>query len=90
MSKKKAFPAGKTLRVKDDPKLEATIARIDRRNAEDLTKARLFFRDGSVNTYADQKLAYAIWLGLPNGVCCAFRGIGDATPVYSHDYVDRR
>lgn len=52
--------------------------------------SRLFYADGRVVEYADQKLAYAVWLALPKRVKVAFRGANDRTPVYPHDYVDRR
>jgi hypothetical protein len=55
----------------------------------DLTKARLFYSNGHVAAYDDQKMAYAVWLGQPKGVHVAFRGKGDETPVYSHDYADK-
>lgn len=55
----------------------------------DTTKARLFFPNGRIDEFDDQKLAYALWLGLGKGVRAAFRGKNDLTPVYSHDYVDR-
>jgi len=52
-------------------------------------KARLYFTDGRIVTYDDQRLAYAVWLALPKGMKVAFRGRGDTTPVYWHDYVDK-
>ena len=51
--------------------------------------ARLYFADGSVDRYDDQRLAFAVWLGLPRGVRVAFRGKGDNCPVYPWDRVDR-
>lgn len=51
-------------------------------------KARLFFPDGRVSHFDDQKLAYAVWLALPKGVRSAFRGANDTTPVYPWDHVD--
>lgn len=53
------------------------------------SKARLYYRDGRIESYEDQRLAYAVWLALPRGIRVAFRGAGDTTPVYSHDYLDR-
>ena len=53
----------------------------------DTTKARIFYRDGSIVEYEDQSLAYAVWLALPKHIPVAFRGKDDPTPVYSHDYV---
>ena len=52
-------------------------------------KARILYPDGRVSEYDDQRLAYAVWLGLPLGIRCAFRGAGDNRPVYPHDYVDQ-
>jgi hypothetical protein len=52
-------------------------------------KARIYYRNGRISEYDDQREAYAVWLALPKGVRAAFRGRGDTTPVYSHDYVDR-
>ena len=54
----------------------------------DTQQARVCFPDGSVTHYADQKLAYAVWLALPNGTLAAFRGANDARPVYPWDYAD--
>ena len=48
--------------------------------------ARLFYSDGRIARYADPRLAYAVWLGAPRGMRIAFRGPGDDTPVYPHDY----
>ena len=50
--------------------------------------ARIYYRDGTVAPY--QALAYAVWLALPKGTKAAFRGKGDQTPVYPHDFVDKR
>jgi hypothetical protein len=55
----------------------------------DFDKARLYYLDGRVEQYSDQALAYSFWLGMKKGVRVAFRGIGDQTPVYAYDYVDR-
>ncbi len=57
---------------------------------KDLDQARIFYPDGRIVRYDDQKLAYSVWLALDKGVRAAFRGRGDATPVYPHDYVDKR
>jgi hypothetical protein len=54
------------------------------------TRARLYFQDGRVVHYADQSLAYQVWLSFPQGVRVAFRGVGDDRPVYPWDYADRR
>lgn len=51
--------------------------------------ARIFYLDGRIVEYTDQKLAYSVWLSLSKGVKAVFRGANDETPVYSHDYVDR-
>jgi hypothetical protein len=51
-------------------------------------KARLYFPDGRVNHFDDQKLAYAVWLALPKGVRAAFRGTNDARPVHPWDHAD--
>jgi hypothetical protein len=51
-------------------------------------KARLYFADGRVAQFADQRLAYAVWIGLPNGIRVAFRGANDTTPVYPWECVD--
>jgi len=58
-------------------------------NLGDISKARLFYPDGAVETYDNQKLAYEIWLGSRKGIRIAFRGKGDKTPVYSWDYLDK-
>ncbi len=54
----------------------------------DTTTARIFHPGGRVDRFEDQQVAYRLWLGLPKGVRAAFRGIGDASPVYPWDYVD--
>ena len=51
--------------------------------------ARIQFRDGRVVEFTDQSLAYQTWLALPRGVRAAFRGKGDARPVYPWDYADK-
>ena len=57
--------------------------------AADVNKARVYFPD-HVSEYASDTLAYHTWLGMSQGVRCAFRAAGDATPVYSWDLVDRK
>jgi hypothetical protein len=79
----------KTYSIKNDPKLAAWVAKQNAKKAADLTKARLFHLNGEVSTFDDQKLAYEVWLALPKGVRVAFRGKGDAMPVYSHSYADK-
>ena len=59
------------------------VGRIDAR------KARIYFRDGRVEHFENQVLAFAVWLALPRGVMAAFRGVGDHRPVYPWDYVDK-
>lgn len=54
----------------------------------DKDKARICWSNGEVSGYEDQALAYAVWLGLPKGTRCAFRGKGDNRPIYPWDYVD--
>ena len=39
----------------------------------DITKARLYFNDG-VDEFREDALEYSVWLALPKGVRCAFRG----------------
>ena len=46
--------------------------------ADDTTKARLYSRNGAVDYYEDQSLAYMVWLGTQT----AFRGANDTRPVY--------
>lgn len=77
------------LAAKEKAEIHAIWLRMQVKKGADLTKARLFYSDQQVECYSDQKLAYQIWLSLRKGIRCAFRGIGDATPVYSHDYADR-
>ena len=52
-------------------------------------KACLYFRDGTIQEFFDQQLAYAVYLALPRGVRVAFRGAGESRPVLPWDYVDR-
>ena len=54
------------------------------------SKARIYYIDGRIVHYDDEKLAYAVWLALPTGTRAAFRAAGDSTPVYSRDFVDKR
>lgn len=70
------------------------LAYVDRKRQEaweaaDVSKARLYFAD-HVTEYPTDQLAYAVWLGMGKGVRCAFRGAGDARPVYTWDLVDRQ
>lgn len=53
----------------------------------DTTKTRILFRDGRIIEYDDYRLAYSVYLSLPKHVRAAFRGAGDKTPVYNHEYV---
>ena len=52
--------------------------------------ARIHFRDGRVSKLTNEKLAYQTWLSLPRGTRAAFRGKGDARPVYAWDYADKQ
>jgi hypothetical protein len=54
----------------------------------DATKARIYFSNGRVVHYEDQKLAYFLWFALPKGVRAACRGANDTQPVYPWDYAD--
>ena len=54
----------------------------------DVHKARLYFCNGDIVHYEDQKLAYAVWLSLPKGARTAFRRLNDGQPVYPWDYAD--
>ena len=54
----------------------------------DCSKARLYFADGRVFYYDDQRLAYFVWLHLPQGIRVAFRSADDTRPVYPWDCVD--
>ena len=56
----------------------------------DTSKARLYFRDGTITEYDDQCLAYAVWLAIDRDTPVAFRSKGDNTPVYPWDYVRGR
>lgn len=51
--------------------------------------ARIYYRDGRVSEFSDEKLAYQTWLALPRGIRAAFRGKGDQRPVYAWDCVDK-
>jgi len=53
-------------------------------------QARLYYRDGRVDRFDNQSLAYQTWLALPRGVRVAFRAAGDNRPVLSHDYADQQ
>ena len=58
-------------------------------NTRNQEPARIYFRDGRVSQFRDQKLAYQTWLSLPRGIGAAFRGKGDHRPVYAWDYADK-
>jgi len=58
-------------------------------NTPNQPPARIYFRDGRVLTFQDQRLAYQTWLSLPRGIGAAFRGKGDSRPVYAWDYADQ-
>jgi len=58
-------------------------------NTRNQEPARIYFRDGRVSQFRDQKLAYQTWLSLPRGIGAAFRGKGDNRPVYAWDYADK-
>lgn len=55
-----------------------------------MTKIYIKWRNGNheVREYADQQLAYSVYLALPKGVRAAFRASGDKHEVFSWDYVD--
>lgn len=50
-------------------------------------KARIYYQDGTIQYFDDQKIAYAVWLALPRRIRAAFRGADDSRAVYSWDYV---
>lgn len=57
----------------------------------DTTMARVYVKNSGmvvVHHFESDADAYRLWLGLGKGVLTAFRGAGDVTPVYSHDFVD--
>ena len=54
----------------------------------DVTKARIYFNDGSIHHFENQTFAFAVWLGMPKGIRVAFRGANDARPVKAWDRVD--
>lgn len=76
-------------RAKINAETQKAWLRIQGNKGADLTKTRLFYRNGYVATYSNAALAYSIWLGAPKGTGVAFRAAGDATPVFGHDYADR-
>lgn len=57
------------------------------KNRVDTTKARLYYRDGTVKHYEDQKLARQIWLATAVGAMIAFRAANDSEPVYVWEYL---
>ena len=72
----------------DDPKLGATLGRIEAAKAIDAAKARLIHHDGRVVTFDDERLALQAYYSLPKGARVAFRGKGDPNPVYPWNCVD--
>lgn len=71
-----------------------TYMALEPNRPEDTECPRIYYSDGRVDRFDDtdagQRLAYQVWLALPKGIRAAFRGRNVTTPVYSHDYVDRR
>ena len=63
----------------------ATLAESNK-NA-DTTQARLYWADGQVSHYRDQRLAYAIYIGMPKETRIAFRGAGDKLEVFPWNLV---
>ena len=57
------------------------------RHEVDVTKARLYYPDGTVDHFDNQQLAYAIYLAIDVGGRVAFRGRNDTEPVYAWDYI---
>jgi hypothetical protein len=55
----------------------------------DVRKTRIFYPDGRVVPYDDQRLAFSVWIDLPKGTRAAIRSPNDATPVHSCDYIDK-
>jgi hypothetical protein len=58
-------------------------------NPQNLETARVYYSDGQVCAFNDEKLAYRIWLSLPRGILAAFRGKGDQRPVHAWDDADK-
>jgi hypothetical protein len=58
-------------------------------NTKNQPPARIYFRDGRVAKFKDQKLAYRTRLSLPRGIRAAFQGKGDHRQVYAWDYADK-
>jgi hypothetical protein len=58
-------------------------------NIKNQPLARVYFQNGRVTEFKDQKLAYQTWLSLPRGIRAAFRGKGDNRPVYAWDYSNK-
>lgn len=54
----------------------------------DVSKARIYYPDGRIDTYDDSRLALDIYYSLDRGIRAAFRAVGDNTLVYPHDFVD--
>ncbi len=59
------------------------------KNTNQNETARIYYRDGRVSTFVDERLAYQVWLSLPRGTRAAFRGKGDTRPIYPWDYADK-
>ena len=54
---------------------------------DNAVKARVYFRNGRIVIFEDQRLAYQFWLNIAPSVRAAFRGAQDITPVLPWDYV---
>jgi len=59
------------------------------KDAANPAKARIYYADGTVETYENNSVAYSIYAHLPKGMRAAYRAADDLTPVYPHDFVDK-
>jgi len=50
---------------------------------------RIYYADGRISPFNDQRLAYTTWLSFVRGTRAAFRDKGDSRPVYAWDYTDK-
>ena len=62
---------------------------VDPTRTGNTAKARILYRDGRIVDYDNPSVALEVYYGLPRGTRAAFRAVGDETPVYPHDYVDK-
>lgn len=53
------------------------------------SKARIYYTDGTVESFRNQQFAYTVWGALPDEIKVAFRGCNDTEPVHLWEYLGK-